>query len=233
MEQHRRANDDPEVVIVTATTSPSTKTEWHIVGEEIASCNCAWGCPCQFNALPTTGYCEALVAIDIDHGHFGETSLDGVRYAEVFHWDGPVHEGNGWRRVIFDDRSTPEQRTAVKALTDGTQGHPYFEIFSSMAPNALEPVVAPIELEYDHEKRQARIRIPELAESHIEPIRNPITGEEHRARIDLPNGFEYRVAEVGDSVHWRTTAGDHLEMEHEHTYAQLIRFDWSSDGTTR
>ena len=27
-------------------------------------------------------------------------------------------------------------------------------------------------------------------------IRNPITGAEHRARIDLPDGFEYAVAEI-------------------------------------
>ena len=112
------------------------------------------------------------------------------------------------------------------------EGHPFFEIFSAMAPNALETVVAPIELEHDREKREARIRIPGIAESRIEPIRNPVSGEEHRARIDLPSGFEYRVAEMGNSVHWHTTAGDKLQMEHENTYAQLARVEWSSDGTT-
>ncbi len=212
--------------------STTAKVDWHIVGEEVGSCNCDWGCPCQFNALPTHGSCEALVALDILHGHYGEMSLDGVRYAQVFHWDGPVHEGNGWRRLIVDERASPEQQAAVEALTSGTQGHPVYEIFSSMAPNALEPVVAHIELEYDREKRRARIRIPGLAESEIEPIRNPVTGEEHRARIDLPNGFEYRQAEVGDSVQWRTTAGEHLEIEHAHTYAQLARVEWRSDGST-
>lgn len=216
-----------------ATMDSTTKTEWHLTGQEVVSCNCAWGCPCQFNALPTYGFCEALLALDIERGHFGDTKLDGVKYAEIFHWDGPVHEGNGWRRIIHDEGATPEQRAAIEALTDGTQGHPYFEIYSSMAPNAFEPVVAPIELTYDHDKRQARIRIPDLAESDIEPIRNPVTGEEHRARIDLPTGFEYRVAEVANSVHWRTTAGAHLAMEHENSYAQFVRFDWSSDGTTR
>ena len=216
-----------------AATNPATRTEWRIVGEEVGSCNCAWGCPCQFNSLPTTGYCEALAAMDIETGYFGDTKLDGVKYAQIFHWDGPVHEGNGWRRLVVDEGTTPEQRAAVEALTAGTQGHPVFEIFSAMAPNALETIVAPIELEYDREKRQARIRIDGIAESQIEPIRNPITGEEHRARIDLPNGFEYRVAEVGDSVHWRATAGEKLTIEHEHSYAQLARVEWSSDGTTR
>jgi hypothetical protein len=216
-----------------AAADSATKTEWRIVGEEVGSCNCAWGCPCQFNALPTSGYCEVLAAMDIETGYFGDTKLDGVRYAQIFHWDGPVHEGNGWRRLVVDEGTTPEQRAAIEALTSGTQGHPVFEIFSAMAPNALETVVAPIELEHDREKRQARIRIAGIAECQIEPIRNPITGEEHRARIDLPNGFEYRVAEVGDSVRWRTTAGEKLTMEHEHTYAQLARVEWRSDGTTR
>lgn len=216
-----------------AAVDSTPQTEWRIVGEEMGSCNCAWGCPCQFNALPTTGYCEALMAMDIESGHFGDTKLDGVKYAQIFHWDGPVHEGNGWRRLVVDEQATPEQRAAIEALTSGTQGHPVFEIFSAMAPNALETAVAPIELVCDREKREARINIPGIAESQIEPIRNPISGEEHRARIDLPHGFEYRVAEVADSVRWRTTAGEKLAMEHEHTYAQLARVEWSSDGTTK
>jgi hypothetical protein len=215
------------------TSASETKTEWRVIGEEIGSCNCDWGCPCQFNALPTHGSCEAFVAVDIERGHFGDTQLSGVKYAQIFHWDGPVHEGNGWRRLIIDEQTSPDQRAAIEALTSGSQGHPVYEIFSSMAPNAHDPVVAPIDFTYDHEKRQARIRIPDLAESEIEPIRNPVTGHEHRARIDLPDGFEYRVAEVANSVHWRTTAGDHLAMEHENTYAQIAHIDWSSDGTTR
>jgi hypothetical protein len=218
---------------MSATMESTPKTEWHLVGEDIAICNCAWGCPCQFNALPTYGFCEALVALDIERGRFGDTLLDGVRYAHVFHWDGPVHEGNGWRRVIHDERSTPAQRAAIEALTDGTQGHAYFEIFSAMAPNALEPAVAPIELEYDHEKRVVRLRIGEIAEAQVEPIRNPVTGEEHRARIDLPNGFEYRVAEQGNAVRWRADAGEHLAMEHENSYAHMARVEWSSAGTVR
>lgn len=216
-----------------AAATPTTGTDWHIEGEEITSCNCDWGCPCQFNALPTHDNCEALVAVDIQRGQFGDVSLDGVKYAQVFHWDGAVHEGNGWRRLIVDEQATPEQRSLIEALTSGAHGHPLFEIFSSMAPNTHDPVVAPIEFTYDHDKRQARIHIPGLGESEIEPIRNPVTGEEHRARIDLPNGFEYLQAEMGNSVRWRTMAGDHLNMEHENTYAQIAHVKWSSDGTTR
>ncbi len=33
--------------------------DWAIKGREFANCNCSYGCPCQFNALPTDGTCKA------------------------------------------------------------------------------------------------------------------------------------------------------------------------------
>ena len=45
--------------------------DWNIRGPQISTCNCAWGCPCQFNGLPTHGDCRAAVAMQIEKGHFG------------------------------------------------------------------------------------------------------------------------------------------------------------------
>jgi len=80
----------------------------------------------------------------------------------------------------------------------------------------------------DREKWQATVRIRGIAESDIEPIKNPATGEEHRARIALPNGFEYKEAEMGNTVHCRVDPGDKLTFELKNTYAQLNAFDWSN-----
>ena len=52
---------------------------WNIEGQEMVNCNCNFGCPCQFGVLPTGGSCEAVVVYDITKGHYGGTSLDGVR----------------------------------------------------------------------------------------------------------------------------------------------------------
>jgi len=38
--------------------------DWEIKGPEISSCSCDWGCPCQFNSLPTHGNCRAAMAFD-------------------------------------------------------------------------------------------------------------------------------------------------------------------------
>jgi hypothetical protein len=49
--------------------------EWEIHGLEFGNCNCAYGCGCQFNALPTHGHCRAVAFFRVDEGHFGKTRL--------------------------------------------------------------------------------------------------------------------------------------------------------------
>lgn len=206
----------------------ATQTKWRIAGEEVGGCNCAWGCPCQFNALPTHGRCEGLGVAQIGEGYFGTTRLDGVRFAGLYWWPGPIHEGNGTRQLIIDEQTTPDQRAAMLALESGTQGGAFFEIFAAVCPNVLEPVIAPITFQTDRDQRQAQIRIPGIVELRAEPIKNPVTGEEHRARIVLPDGFEYKEAEVGNAVTLRVQSGAPLVFEHTNTYAQLNAFDWSN-----
>lgn len=208
--------------------SARTQTKWRITGEEIGSCNCAWGCPCQFNARPTRGNCEALLAWQIRDGHYGDTRLDGVRFARIYWWPGAIHEGNGVRQMIIDDRALPEQRAALETFDSGKEGGAYFEIFAAVCPNRLESITAPITFEVDREARRASVHVPGIAEIAAQPIKNPVTGEEHRARIELPNGFEYRLAEIGNTVHFRVRSEGKLNFEHRNTYAQFNAFDWKN-----
>lgn len=203
------------------------RTAWRITGEEHDSCNCAWGCPCQFNARPTHGHCEALIGFVIREGYFGETRLDGGQFAKILRFPGPVHEGNGVQQLIVDERASPAQREALIAIDSGAEGGMLFEIFAAVCPTVVPPLFAPIELSVDRERRRGRLRIPGIGESEVEPIRNPVTGEEHRARIVLPDGFEYKEAEMGNTRRfWVKTS--HLSFAHENCYAQLNAFDWSN-----
>ncbi len=34
--------------------------DWMIKGPKFTSCSCDYGCPCEFNALPSNGVCEGL-----------------------------------------------------------------------------------------------------------------------------------------------------------------------------
>jgi uncharacterized protein DUF1326 len=114
--------------------SAAIQTKWRIAGQEAGSCNCAWGCPCQFNALPTYGNCEALIAFRITKGYFGETRLDSVTFAKILWWPGPVHEGNGIRQLVVDDRATRQQREALTALDSGLTATPIGRSLRRYAP---------------------------------------------------------------------------------------------------
>jgi hypothetical protein len=92
----------------------------------------------------------------------------------------------------------------------------------------VEPVVAPITLQTDRQRRQAHLRIDQIGEIRIEPIKNPVTGEEHRARIVLPDGFEFTEAEMANAVTLRLQSTPPLVFEHTNTYGQLNTFVWSN-----
>jgi hypothetical protein len=205
-----------------------TKIKWRIAGEQFGSCNCDWGCPCQFMALPTTGRCEAFVTCVISDGYFGPTRLDGVVFSRIYWWPGAIHEGNGLRHMIIDEQTSKEQSDALIAIESGQHGGLMWEICVAVAPNSIEPLFAPITFKADREKRRANVRIPGIGEANIEPIKNPVTGDEHRARIVLPDGFEFKEAEMGNTVSCRVNAGERITFELNNSFAALSAFDWSN-----
>jgi len=44
---------------------------WKLSGKVLVACNCDWGCPCNFNALPTTGKCEGGWTWHVEEGAYG------------------------------------------------------------------------------------------------------------------------------------------------------------------
>ena len=205
----------------------ASRTPWHIVGEEAAACNCAWGCPCQFNALPTHGRCEALAAVHIRTGAYGSTRLDGLAFAFSIWFPGAVHEGRGIGRLAVEERATADQRNAIVNIVTAKDGGMPFEIFAAVTETFLDPLFVPIQLEVSRERRVARLHAEGLGEFRCEPIRNPVTGEEHRAIIKLPEGFEYKEAEMANAVMMRATIGD-KQLRNENSYAQLAAIEWSN-----
>lgn len=210
--------------------SATAGVDWRIVGEEVGSCSCDWACPCQFEGDPTHGYCRVVVAMDITEGHFGDVDLTGVKFGLLVAFPGPLYEGNGSLQLFLDEAAGEEQRDAIRQLWTGEHGGALFEIFTSICPDKHETVVTSIDIGSDRERRVATVRIGEFGETTIEPIKSPATGDEHRVRIDLPNGFEYKQAEVGNTVQASASGADPLSFSFERSYAQLNRFDWSPAG---
>ena len=206
---------------------------WEFKGTEFSACNCDYGCPCQFNALPTHGHCEALVGLQVHTGHFGDTSLDGLRAVSIMQWPGPVHEGGGKLFAILDERADEAQREAMTTILNGGEtemGATIFNVFAATYDQVFEPVFKAIDLSIDVDARVGHLKVEDIAQSSGRPILNPVTGEEHRARIDLPAGFEYSLAEMGSSTF--TTSGP-IALSNEDSYAQFAHLHMNNQGVVR
>jgi Protein of unknown function (DUF1326) len=73
----------------TATTNPTTTTAeipgWYMKADYVETCNCDYGCPCNFTSFPTYGNCRTLVLFHIREGNFGDNvKLDALRLLKQF-----------------------------------------------------------------------------------------------------------------------------------------------------
>lgn len=208
-------------------------TPWEIQGRELINCNCAYGCPCQFNALPTHGFCQAMGAIAIDKGRYGDVRLDGTKLGVVFQWPGPIHEGKGKCQPIVDAGASAAQREALLKIMSGQDTEPFatmFSVFASTMEKVFDPIFARIDFEVDVEARRGKVRADGVFQLEGQPIRNPVTGAEHRARIDLPHGFEYEIAEIGSAS---SSSRGNIALELKDSYAQFAHLHLNNKGPVR
>ena len=207
--------------------------DWYVEGVEYGSCNCDYGCPCQFESRPTHGHCRGFEVVRIDRGHFGEVGLDGLHAAMFYAWPGPVYEGGGELQVVIDERADADQRAALAKILHGEQteeGATHWWVYRAMSSTVHEPLFKPFEFEVDIAARSARVAIPGLLEARGEPIRSPATGEAHRVRIDILNGIEFEQAEIGSAT---TRATGAIDLDLKDTYGQFNVLRHSGSGVVR
>ena len=206
---------------------------WTLHGPLFSNCNCAWGCPCQFNSRSTHGHCEGVLGGIIQEGHFNDTRLDGLHWLLIVWWPGEVAEGKGRQQAIIDERADGDQRAALRKIVHGESTEPgatHFFVYSSTMSEVLDTLYEPIEMEIDVAARTGRVHVPGLVEMRGAPITDPNSGESFGARIELPNGFEYTVAEMGTASS-SVTAG--IELDLNDSYAQFSEMHMTQSGVIR
>jgi hypothetical protein len=183
--------------------------------------------------LPTYGHCQTVGGLAIDQGHHGSTKLDGLKFVGIFRWPGAIHEGKGEAAVVIDERASEPQRAALLRILTGQDTEPgatVFNVFASTFEKLHDPIFAPIEFEVDIAGRRARLVVPGVTEGRGEPILNPVTGAQHRVRIDMVDGFEYTQAEIGRG--WTKTSPP-FRLELADSYGQFAEIHLCQSGIVR
>jgi hypothetical protein len=182
-----------KIDMATATTVPT----WQLKGTMVQACNCEYGCPCEFNAPPSQGYCEGTWSWHVTEGRFGDVDLAGLHFAAACKWPGQIHEGNGEALPILDERASQAQIEAVGALLGGQAGGPWGIIASTLV-KVHEPKL--VRWDVALAGTETSIKAGDVLTMELAPMRNPVTGETHEASVVLPTGF------ISRELHHATTS---------------------------
>ena len=183
-----------------------TKTKWKIEADFLQACNCDYGCPCEFSAPPTLGYCEGMGAWSIRHGQYGDVKLDGLGVGFAARWPEAIHKGNGTCMLFFDERATAPQRDALMQICSGQAGGMPFEIIVTTFSKILEPQYVPFQFKFDG--RNSSVQVGRAITVAVEPIKNPVTGEPESVRIEHSTGFIFKNAECVSAAKMDVSAGE-------------------------
>jgi len=201
---------------------------WLIEGRYVEYCSCDVVCPCSSMGEPSSGHCTGVFAFKIDNGHCDAILLDNLAVVVTFYFPRAPHYGQGMLQPIIDERADHDQRDALLYILSG-EDQPVgtvFQIFSAIAELGA-PLFAKIEFEWDLEKRRARVEIGDIVRAYSEPARNPVTGEELRTIIGIPNGWMFREAEnLAGFAKGRGAIKFNLFRRH----SSLAKIFWSKDG---
>jgi hypothetical protein len=192
---------------------------WELAGTLLVACNCDYGCPCNVNGRPSTGKCEGGWTWHIGSGRWGTTRLDGLNFSIFANWPGAIHEGGGVAVGYLDQRADPAQRQAITELMCGRAGGPWAIFITTY--ELVGPRFALYEVEIAGER--SYYRIGDAAELRIEPIRNPVSGQEVHPRLLLPEGLLTQDMGLFASALFRVQS-DTVAYDHSGRYASLAEF---------
>jgi hypothetical protein len=211
-----------KILIMSDPISP----QWFMETEYIQSCSCAYGCPCNFNALPTYGNCEALLAYHVRKGNFGDTKLDDVKFAWGLWWPKAIHMGEGIGKLYVDKKASAEQVKAIEEITSGKYGGGVFTIFPSTFKEVLPTEITNIDFYYD--PYDAWFTVEGAGEVRSQRIANPVTGDKMEGEVVLPGGIGFKRSTV-TSVDWYWKADD-ISLKHEKKNGHMSIASFSNEG---
>jgi hypothetical protein len=200
----------------------SEKPSWRLKGQVLVACNCDYGCPCNFNALPSHGKCEGGWTWHVEQGSFDGVPLDGLNFSIYVNWPGAIHEGHGEGVFLVDERADARQRDAIANLIRGDVGGPW-GVLAWTWPTLHGPTVVPYDIEVNG--IASRVKAGDVLELESRTIRNPVNGAEVHPGVVLPEGIIVKRADLGCSKLFRLR--ERVAMDHTGQYTAVGPFEYA------
>lgn len=194
---------------------------WSLKGTVLIACNCAYGCPCNYNARPTTGDCEGGWTWIFETGEVDGVRLDGLGVAVFADWPAAIHEGGGVATAYIDERADDEQRATLTRIARGEVGGPWAIFINTYELDGPHPTRFDVTLS----EHTSRYEIGEVAKLQMEPIRNPVSGDESYPSVRLPQGLVFNEGYYATSSTF--TVKDGVSYDHSGKNTEYAPFSYA------
>jgi hypothetical protein len=190
-------------------------------GDVLIACNCDWGCPCNFNARPSKGFCQGGWIWIVEDGRVGDVDIAGLGLAVFAKWPGAIHEGGGRATSYVDSRADAPQRSALLRVVRGELGGPWGIFIKTYQ------LSTPVSARFDVQLAQhgSRATIGDVVELQLTKMRNPVTQAETHPEVVMPEGLVLKRGGLAASALFRVK--DELALDHSGQYAAFGRFEYS------
>jgi hypothetical protein len=145
--------------------------QWTMLGQYMESCNCDYLCPCVYTnpqGPVTYDHCTAALVFRIDAGSYGDTKLDGLKFALLIRSGKVMADGNWVFAGVVDERADDAQRQALAAIVSGQAGGPPGSIRDNLVSDFRGIAYKPIEFTLDGLRRTTVI--PDVVSFEIEGV---------------------------------------------------------------
>lgn len=217
------SNQDPG----TDETTPA----WRIAGDWFDVCSCNIPCPCTFAQPPTGNVCDVVFAYKIQGGHFGETSLDGLKVVIIAGFTGNVWAGDKLDAgVFFDAAANPAQREALQLIFTGQAGG-WMTQFFPVVRTVKGVEFADIAIEVDASLEHWSVEIPDVLRAGGAALTGPTADPTKRVQTFNAPGSEVGPTEAavtwGRSFESRWQAFGFSQDIDAGQNSKHIPFEWS------
>jgi hypothetical protein len=196
---------------------------WKLTLEHLIACNCDWGCPCIYEARPTAGYCEGLVAWKVLEGSIEGIDLSGGKWATAVKWPGAIHEMNGRAVVFVDDSATADQKPLIEALATGQAGGP-LKTFMGTCTGGIDVRSGKVTWHFDG--KRSSLTVEGSIALQMEAVLNPVTRDEHFVSVDLATGLMNQREDFFSS-HDLTVNADGIKFNYSGRHAATSMARWT------
>jgi hypothetical protein len=208
-----------------ATKAKAKAARWALKGHGYEFCNCDFACGCNFGGFPNSkdGSCRALVGLHIKSGRCSKLDLSGLKCAAILDWPKAIHEGNGRCVFVVEPTTTDKQIAALGQIFTGKLGGMPWEL---LGPTYEVTGLVKTKITIEGKGTKSIFRAEGVGEGRGDSFKNPVTGEDHVANVDLPDGFIWTKGQCGQGTFRADAAGVSIGAQKSNWI--FYNFNWTN-----